>query len=65
MGLKEVKEIIIGKLLELEPLFVKGMKLTFIARYPGQSEIELVITEDDLNALIETLHRSKSREFRN
>lgn len=65
MELEKVKEIISGKLSELEPLFVKGMKLTFIARYPGQSETELVITEDDLDDVIETLRRSKSREFRN
>ena len=33
-------------LIELEKLFVPGMKLTFIARLPGNDEADCLITND-------------------
>jgi hypothetical protein len=46
----------------LEPLFVKGMQLTFIARFPGNDESDVLVTsEADLNDITKVVQRSLSR----
>jgi hypothetical protein len=39
-----------------------GMKLTFIARDPSNSEADFLISEDDLSEVAELLIRSAARE---
>lgn len=39
-----------------------GMKLTFIARDPGDPEADFLLTEDDLDQVAELLIRSSKRE---
>lgn len=46
----------------LEPLFVQGMELTFIARLPGNDEADvLVSSEKDLSELSKLIQRSTTR----
>jgi hypothetical protein len=46
---------------ELGDEFVEGAQLTFIMRMPGNTEAEMVVTNDDLDEVIATLERSKNR----
>ena len=39
-----------------------GMKLTFIARDPGNPEADFLLSEDDLSEVAEVLIRSSRRE---
>lgn len=59
------REVIQRSLAELQSLFIRGMKLSFVARYPGHPDIEMVITDDNLDEVMEVLRRSKIREFPN
>lgn len=49
------------KMIELEKLFTKDMKLTFIARHPTIKERCVVFTLDDLDAVIETIEHMRDR----
>lgn len=48
----------------LEKLFVPEMKLTFLARHPGDHEKSMVVTADDVDAAIECLQFLKTKESR-
>lgn len=41
----------------VRPLFVEGMKLTIIARYPGCDESDVIVTDDSIDELIALLKR--------
>jgi hypothetical protein len=59
----EAQSIIVDKMAQLETLFSQPMKLTFIARCPGNPEQELVVTsDDDLDELLACIKRTKARE---
>ncbi len=61
---ENMRRTIVKTLAKLQQLFNPGMKLTFIARNPGFPDQEVVITavDDDLEAIIAVLERSKARE---
>lgn len=46
----------------VEPIFKAGTKLTIIARTPGNSDADVLVTSDDLDAIAELVERSKARE---
>lgn len=45
----------------VRPLFVVGVKLTIIARYPGCDESDVLVTDDSIDELIKLLERSRNR----
>lgn len=57
---------IIGQYLDSieREVFKKGsnMKLTFIARDPGNPEADMLVSEDDLAEIIALVHRSVTRK---
>jgi hypothetical protein len=44
------------------PLFVKGIRLTFIARLPGNDNADMVLTIDDLAEVAAVIERTRARE---
>ncbi|MGA0610050.1 hypothetical protein [Caldimonas sp. KR1-144] len=46
----------------VEPLFKPGTKLTIIARTPDNNEADILVSSDDLDAVIALIERSKHRE---
>lgn len=64
--LRVAMEIVVSHLDQIEKTIFKkgeGMKLTFIARKPGNHESDMLITsETDLDDLIALLERSKERK---
>lgn len=53
--------IVTDVLEKLSKIFVKEAKLSFIMRVPGNVEAEMLVTDDDLNELINLIERSKNR----
>lgn len=45
----------------VRPLFVAGVKLTIIARYPECDESDVLVTDDSIDELIKLLERSRNR----
>ncbi len=45
----------------LKKMFKPGVQLSIIMRTPGDTEAEFVVSNDDMQELIEVLERSKSR----
>lgn len=54
-------EVLSAELTKLERYFQPEMKLSLIARMPGNPERELVVTNDDLDDLALLIERMKSR----
>lgn len=54
----------IGAILESEiaPMFNREIKLTLIARLPGDSEADVLVTSDSLHEIAAVIERSKNRE---
>lgn len=48
-------------LTQLEKVFVKGTKLTLIARLPGNDEADILLTMDDFDEIAKVVERSKRR----
>lgn len=46
----------------IEPIFRPGTKFAVIARTPGNDEADVIVTDDDLDALKALIDRSKKRE---
>jgi len=46
----------------IEPIFKPGVKFAVIARVPGNNEADMLVTDDNIDALIQLLERSKARE---
>lgn len=46
----------------IEPLFKPGTKFAVIARTPGNDEADVIVTDDDLDAIKALIDRSKTRE---
>jgi hypothetical protein len=46
----------------IEALFLHGVKLTIVARMPDDDEAYKVVTNDDLDAVVEVIHRGQIRE---
>ena len=46
----------------IEPIFKPGTRFAVIARTPGNDEADVIVTDDDLDALKALIDRSKSRE---
>ncbi len=62
MTTDDIAEVVRGFLFELSACFIPGMKLTFIARFPGDDESALIITADNLKELSELLVKYDFRE---
>lgn len=45
----------------VEPIFKPGVKLTIIARTPGNEEADVLVTSDDLEAVAALVDRSRAR----
>lgn len=45
----------------IEPLFVSGMKFAIIARNPNNNEMDVLMTDDNIDELIALLERSRTR----
>lgn len=56
-GLQKTAAEIERHLNEIAPLFKPGMKLTFIARMPGNNEADLLMTIDDLEQIKAVIER--------
>lgn len=59
---ERIRERVVEALVDLEPLFVPGMKLTFIARLPDDPEAEMVITADDPHEVLSVIERRIAAE---
>jgi hypothetical protein len=60
--LRHVHETIAEALESLHAdLFIPDMRLTLVARRPGNTECELVVTDDDLAEVIKVVRRSQKR----
>lgn len=46
----------------VEPIFKRDTKFTLIARKPGDSDADVLVTSDDLNEVAALIERSKTRE---
>ena len=46
----------------IEPIFKPGTKFAVIARTPGNDDADVIVTDDDLDALKALLDRSKTRD---
>lgn len=46
----------------IEPMFKPGVKLTVIARTPGNDEADVLVSNDSLGDLAALIERSKARE---
>lgn len=62
MTLEEAHETVAEALNALRPIFIAKAELTFIMRIPGNSEGDMIITNDDLSELRELVERSMQRE---
>lgn len=45
----------------VEPLFKPGMKVTLIARCPGNDDADALVTSDTLDGIAEVVERSRTR----
>jgi hypothetical protein len=62
ISMEEIRRIVGSHLAQLSPLFVKDIKLTFIARLPGNQEAELVVTDDpELGEVVKAIERARLR----
>lgn len=59
MDLKLVQLRISDHLEKMENMFRPGVKVTFLARTPGNDEADFVMTNDDLSDAINALERRK------
>lgn len=60
---REVHQALDCVLHEVEMEYFKpGIKLTFLARMPGNPEGDMLLTKDDLDEVIKAIERSKTRE---
>lgn len=57
-----VKQHIVEALCDLEPLFVPGMKLTFIARHPTNPEAHVLVTGDTIDEIRKALDTCRPKE---
>lgn len=58
MSVQELHNEIAGSLEKLSDLFVSGMKLTFIARFPGNGEADVLVGDDnDAEEIIALIQR--------
>lgn len=55
--LQRVAATIERHLTEIVPLFVKGAKLTFIARIPGNPDADMLLTIDELSEVKKLIER--------
>lgn len=62
MRVEDLRLEIGGYLAEIAELFKPGMKLTFIARMPGNDEADVLITDDSMGGIEGVVRRSASRE---
>lgn len=53
----EVRDIVIAALVDLEPLFDKRCKLTFVMRAPHHADADMVVTTDDVGEVIAAMRR--------
>lgn len=60
-GIQEVLEQVSAALNELRPLFNEKCQLSFIARLPGNNEADILISNDDIDALKDLLGRCQRR----
>ncbi len=52
----------IGHLMDrILKLFKPGAKITVVVRFPGYPEREVIMTDDDLDGVIETCHRRQAQ----
>lgn len=60
---QQAREAIVEALGDLHAdWFVPEMRLTFIARMPGNTACEIIVTaDDDLDAIMDVIKRSKKR----
>ncbi len=58
-SVQRVRAIIERHLNDIAPLFVAGMRVTFIARNPASDEQDMVITADDLSEVAKVIDRRK------
>lgn len=57
MSVDELHGEIADALERLSRLFVPGMKLTFIARMPGNGEADVLVSEDEMAEIIALVQR--------
>ena len=63
---RDISDLLQAKLVNvlvkhIEPIFKPGTKLAVIARAPGNDEADVIVTDDNLDALKALIDRSKSR----
>lgn len=46
----------------VEPIFKAGTRFTIIARTPGNSDADVLVTDDDLDEIAAAIERSKGRD---
>lgn len=56
------QKAVILHLYQLKPLFAPEVKLTLIARLPGDPEADIIFTADDLSAVGELIEHQLARE---
>ena len=54
---ERLRSVVADKLVEMEPLFDARCRLTFIMRAPHLSDGDLVVTNDEMSALLTALNR--------
>ena len=64
---RDISDLLQAKLVNvlvkhIEPIFKPGTKFAVIARTPGNDEADVIVTDDDLDALKSLIDRSKSRD---
>lgn len=63
MTVDEALNVVKAALARLEPLFDERCLLTFVARAPHLPDGDMVVTQDDIDAVIASLTRQKARMF--
>jgi hypothetical protein len=62
MTTTELHHEICDALEDLSRLFVPGMKLTFIARFPGNDEADVLVSDDQIPEIIALARRRADAE---
>jgi hypothetical protein len=63
LTVEDVRNIVISALKKIQPLFISGVKLSFMARFPGNPERSMLVTnEDSLGDMISDLIYLKERD---
>jgi hypothetical protein len=60
MTKQDLHEEICTGLTYLSRLFVPGMKLTFIARLPGNGEADVLVSDDQMDEIIKLVQRRQA-----